>query len=146
MQTRTACIAAIYDKTLRLKSTSNSNSGSMINLATNDVRQWRKLCVYVPCHSSCTISLFLIGWSFSSCIRLWSIHCLGATNALARPHDRLACNRVVLCSWHCLNDIWYCAVAAQPQQEVWWSSFENRKSIWRSSECYLTSNRRDSSC
>lgn len=39
MQTRTACIAAIYDKTLRLKSTSNSNSGSMINLATNDVRQ-----------------------------------------------------------------------------------------------------------
>jgi len=73
MQTRIACIAAIYDKTLRLKSTSDSSSGNTINLATNDVDRFLNASAFGPYIVWGPLMLLLIlvigwlviGWSFA---------------------------------------------------------------------------------
>lgn len=50
MQIRTACVAGIYDKTLRLSSTHHNNaasSGRIVNLATNDVERVMNASLFV---------------------------------------------------------------------------------------------------
>lgn len=48
MELRIACIAAIYDKSLRLESTTTESSGKMVNLATNDVERFLLASAFAP--------------------------------------------------------------------------------------------------
>jgi ATP-binding cassette subfamily C (CFTR/MRP) protein 4 len=74
MQYRIATIAAIYDKTLRLNSTSSSyNSGTMTNLASNDVDRFLTAAAFGPYLIWGPILMlvipvvgsFVISWSFA---------------------------------------------------------------------------------
>jgi ATP-binding cassette subfamily C (CFTR/MRP) protein 4 len=73
MQLRVACLAAIFDKALRLKSTTTESSGRVMNLATNDVERFLLASLFAPYMIWGVIMLvmilavgwFVIGWSFA---------------------------------------------------------------------------------
>ena len=65
MQFRIACIAAIYDKSLRLSSTqadtTNNTNGRVLNLASNDVERFFLTCLFIS----------FLWWAPLQCIGIW---------------------------------------------------------------------------
>jgi ATP-binding cassette subfamily C (CFTR/MRP) protein 4 len=68
MQLRVSCVAAIYDKTLKLSSThqeTNASSGTIMNLASNDVERFLLAALFIshliwsPLQS---IAILVVGW------------------------------------------------------------------------------------